>query len=170
MNSKTDTSDAPFTQHKSISIRLKLLIAVNAVLISATAVLLLIDYRQGLAERMQNKQVSLSEEADVLLPAVIALQHHGAADVQTYIDRACAQMQDTTSPGHHIAVEWNRQVLQARTHNRDSPAFVEAMRRAAASPGHRASVNGQPIIVGAQDDGETRVYVSEFTTNVRRSA
>jgi len=170
MKSKTDTSNIPSPRHKSISIRLKLLIAVNVVLISATAVLLLIDYRQGLSERMQNKQVALNEEVEVLLPAVIALQHHGTAEVQTYIDRACAQMQDTTSPGHHIAVELNRQVLQARTHNRDSPAFIEAMRRADASPDHRASVNGQPIIVGSRGDGETRVYVSEFTTNVRRSA
>lgn len=170
MNSKADTSNAPSPRHKPISIRLKLLLAVNSVLMSALAVLLLIDYQQGLSERMQDKQIALSEEADVLLPAVIALQHHGSADVQAYIDRACAQMQDTTSPGHHIAVELSQEVLQARTHNRDSPAFIEAMRRGSASPDHRASVDGQPILVGARSSGDTYVYVSEFTTNVRSAA
>ncbi len=170
MKSKTDTFDAVSLRHKSISIRLKLLLTINAVLISAMGILLLIDYRQGLAERMQNKQVSLSEEADVLLPAIMALQHHGTADVQTYIDSACARMQDATSPGHHIAVELKDESIQARAHSRDSPAFIEAMRRGAASPDHLASVGGQPIIVGAREDGDTRVYVSEFTTNVRREA
>jgi phosphoserine phosphatase RsbU/P len=170
MNVKADTSNAPSARRKPISIRIKLLLAVNSVLISTMAVLLLIDYRQGLSERMQDKQVALSEEADVLLPAVIALRHHGLADVQAYIDLACAQMRDTTSPGHHIAVELDGEVLQARTHGRDSPAFLEAMRRGSASLDHQSRVGGQPILVGSRNNGGTHVYVSEFTTNVRRTA
>jgi phosphoserine phosphatase RsbU/P len=170
MKSKTDTPHTSASRRKPISIRLKLLLAVNAVLISATAVLLLIDYQQGLSERMRNKQVALSEEADVLLPAIDALRHHGTIDVQAYIDRACARMRDATSPGHHIAVELGSESLQARTHSRDSPAFIEAMRRGAGSADHQAIVQGQPIIVGSRSEGETRVYVSEFTTNVRGAA
>ncbi len=170
MNSKTDTSDDPSSRHKSISIRLKLLLAVNLVLISALAVLLLIDYQTGLSARMLDKQVALSEEADVLLPAVIALQHHGSNDVQAYIDRACSQMQDTTSPGHHIAVVLGQEMLQARTHGRDSPEFIEAMRRGASSPDHQSEVDGQPILVGARTSGDIHVFVSEFTTNVRLAA
>jgi phosphoserine phosphatase RsbU/P len=170
MKSITNTSDAITPRRRPISIRLKLLLAVNSVLISTTAILLLIDYQQGLSERMLDKQVALSEEADVLLPAILALRHHGPNDVQLYIDRACERMQDATSPGHHIAVEMNGEALQARTHSRDSPAFLEAMRRGAASSDHQATVNGQPIVVGARDDGGARVYVSEFTTNVHRAA
>lgn len=170
MKSNVVLSHPPSSRRQPMSIRLKLLLAINSILMSALAVLLLIDYQQGLSERMQDKQVALSEEADVLLPAVIALQHHGSSDVQAYIDSACAQMQDSTSPGHHIAVVLNQEMLQARTHNRDSPTFIEAMRQGAASPDHQAIVDGQPILVGARTSGDTHVYVSEFTTNVRLAA
>lgn len=154
-----------------LSIRAKLLIAVNAVLLVGLVALLVLDFQGGLAERLNNKQVSMAEEAALVLSAVDALEHHGSDVVQQYIDEACAQMQDATSPGHHIAVRLDdHTLLQARTHDRASPAFAHAMQLASSAPDHRASVEGRPILVGSRRRGDLIVYVSEFTQNVRQAA
>ncbi len=152
------------------SIRVAMLVAINIVLLVALAILLTVDYQRGLAARMEDKRVSLNEEAALLLPAVAALRHHGHEAVQSYIDDACAQMQDTLSPGHHIAVELDGVVLQATTHQRASSALVEAMRHAAESSSAKVHMHGDPIIVGTSANDDSRIYVSEFTTNIRNAA
>jgi len=162
--------DRPQSVHPSMSIRTKLLVAVNAVLLVGLAVLLLADYQRGLHLRLREKQVAMSEEASLVLTAVTALQKDGAQAVQEYIDRACATMQDTVSPGPHIAVRLGDTVLQARTHHRASPAFARAMQKAAAADDHRAKVDGWPILVGTRRNESAETYVSEFTTNIRREA
>ncbi len=153
-----------------MSIRAKLLLTVNAVFLVGLSGLLLLDYQRSLAERLRDKQVAMSEEAALILPAVSALHDQGLDAVQAYIDRACAQMQDALSPGHHIAVRLGDMVLQARTHHRASPAFAHAMQLAATSSDHSAKVDDRMILVGSRGDDTVRVYVSEFTSNVRRAA
>lgn len=162
------TVDEP--KRPGLSIRVAVLLAVNTTLLFGLAALLGVDYQRGLTERMEAKQAALAEEAALILPAVELLEHHGLQRVQDYIDRACAKMQDTVSPGHHIAVRLSDTILQARTHHRASPTFVNAMQAGAAAPDHRSQVDGLPILVGAHTQGPTQVYVSEFTTNVLRSA
>lgn len=103
---------------RRVSIHAALLLAVNTVLLVGVVSLLIIDYQRGLDQRLRTKQTNLVEEASLVLPAVAALRHHGNQAVQDYIDRACAQMQDSLSPGHHIAVQVGEEVFQARTHGR----------------------------------------------------
>ncbi|MHB1155843.1 MAG: PP2C family protein-serine/threonine phosphatase [Phycisphaerales bacterium] len=167
--------DHPVTPMKRLaqarpSIRTKLLAAINIVLLGGLVVVTLIDYQRGLSERLYDKQIALGEEASLLLSAVQTLRHHGPADVQAYIDRSCAQMRDTTSPGHHIAAVLDGTTLQARVHHRASPAFAQAMRRAAAAADHQSQVEGQAILVGVRGDGDITIYVSEFITDIRHAA
>jgi len=164
-------ADDHYVPRWRLGIRAKLLIAVNAVLLVGLVGFLVLDFQRGWAERLSSKQVSLAEEAALVLSAADRLEHHGAEAVQQYIDQACAQMQDATSPGHHIAVRLDDQtLLQARTHDRASPAFAYAMQRASSAPDRRARVDGEPILVGSRRRGELVVYVSEFTRNIRRTA
>ncbi|MEX0776507.1 MAG: PP2C family protein-serine/threonine phosphatase [Phycisphaeraceae bacterium] len=155
---------------RRISIRAALLLAVNGVLITGLAAGLIIDYQGGLAERLADRQTAMGDEAALVLTAVAQLRHHGLQVVQDYIDRACAQMQDASSPGHHIAVGLDQTMLQAQTHHRASPAFAQAMQRAAASGRNRAQMDGRSILVGTRGDDAARVYVAEFTTDVHRAA
>lgn len=155
---------------RRVSIHAALLLAVNTVLLVGVVSLLIIDYQRGLDQRLRTKQTNLVEEASLVLPAVAALRHHGNQAVQDYIDRACAQMQDSLSPGHHIAVQVGEEVFQARTHGRASDDYVKAMRQAETRSDHQATVDGRSILVGVGVNNDTRVYVSEFTTNVRRVA
>lgn len=167
----TLAEDVPSAVHRSWSIRFKLSVAVNVVLLGGMVVLMVLDFQRGLAERLGSKRVSMSEEAALVLSAVDALEHHGVDAVQDYIDRACAQMQDAASPGHHIAVRLDEHTfLQARTHDRASAAFAHAMQLASSAVDHRARVEGEPILVGSRRRDDLVVYVSEFTNNIRQAA
>lgn len=165
------SSNIPGTSKRlRLGIRAAVLWAVNLTLLLALAVLLGVDYQRGLTERMTEKQVSLAEEAALILPAVQVFEHHGMETVQDYIDRACIKMQDAVSPGHHIAVRLGDTVLQARTHQRASPALFSAMQVAAAAPDHQSRIDGLPILVGTAQSSSQQVYVSEFSANTIAAA
>ena len=130
----------------------------------------LIDYQRGLNDRLRDQELALSEEAALVLPAVIVLQHHGDDAVQDYIDRACAQTQQSVSPGHHIVVITGDKTYEAQTHPHSAPALDELMRRLILNPGERARIGGKEILVGHFVDGDVEVYISEFADNTRRAA
>jgi len=152
------------------SVRFRLLAAINAAIVLLLGVFLVLDYRQEIAERVAEKHIALGEETKTLLPAVSRLQRHGGLAVQGYIDDVCGRMQDTSSPGHHIAVQIGETVLQAVPHHRASTAMFEAMKRAAATPTHRARIGNEELVVGSTRQDETAVYVSEYMSNIRRAA
>jgi hypothetical protein len=71
-------------------------------------------------------------------------------------------MQDSSSPGHHIAVQMNDAVLQAVTHHRASTAIFESMKRAAATPAHRAQFGNEELVVVTgvtRDDTDMKTLV-----------
>ena len=118
------------------SIRFQLLAAVNGTLMIIVAVFLAYDYQREFAARMSLKQIALEEEAKTLLPGVQQARHQGTDSVQEYVDAVCERMQDTDSPGHHIAVQLNGRTLQATAHHRASQEILRAMRQAARAPNH----------------------------------
>ena len=151
------------------SIRFLLLVSVNLVLAVAVAVFLVVDYQAELAERIADKHIALQEEALTMTQAIRRLRRHGLQTVQQYIDDVCGHMRESHSPGHHIAVVIGERVLQAVVHHRSSREMVEAMRRAAAAPNHRARFGQRELVVGAVEEGDVTVYVSEYLTNLRRA-
>ena len=155
---------------RSPTIRVRLLLTVNAVMLVLLTVLLVTDYRYQLASRLAEKHRSLQEEAEVLLPTVDAIGSDRPKAVQRLIDRACSQMRETSSPGHHIAVALADQTIQARAHHRASDGYVQAMQHAAADPGGRARIADEMIVVGAAQHGAITVYVSEYVSDIYTSA
>jgi hypothetical protein len=113
------------------SVRFRLLAAANTAIVLLLGVFLILDYRQEIVGRVAEKHTALEEETKTLLPAVLRIRLHGDQAVQRYIDDVCGRMQDSSSPGHHIAVQMNATVLQAVAHHRASTAIFEAMRQAA---------------------------------------
>lgn len=142
----------------------------NGVLVVGLLVFAFLDYQRGLRERLQEKEAGLSEEAALVLPAVAVLQHHGDDAVQDYIDRACAQMQQTISPGHHISVKAGNKTYEAQTHLNATLEVSESMRLATHSPETQGRINGRAVLVGSYAQGDIEVYISEFTDNVRQAA
>ncbi len=152
------------------SVRFRLLAAINTAIVLLLGVFLILDYRQEIAHRVAEKHVALEEETKTLLPAVLRMRPHGEQAVQRYIDDVCGRMQDSSSPGHHIAVQMNGTVLQAVAHHRASTAIFEAMKRAAAAPAHRAQFDNEELVVGSTRQDGTTVYVSEYMSNIRHTA
>ena len=152
-----------------LSLRVTMLIAINGVVVVGLILFLAVDYQRGLSGRLHDKQVALQEEATLLIHAVSALKHHGTEAVQAYIDQACAQMQETYSPGHHIAVDLDGLVMQARTHGRASDEMLAIMQGVSTESG-RGVLQNETLLIGSAREGGLRAYVSEFARNVREAA
>lgn len=105
------------------TIRQRLVVWVNSVLLIFAVGFLYVDYRVTLADRLMEKQVALKEEAKSILPAIRHLHPHGTETVQQFIDDICHSMESQESPRHHIGVQIDRQILISHAH--DSPLQIE---------------------------------------------
>jgi len=152
------------------SIRFRLLVAVNAAMALILLVFLVVDYYREIATRVTETHIALEDEAKTLLPAVMRLRPQGTHAIQEYVDTVCGQMQDASSPGHHIGVRVGDVELQATAHHRASPDIFAAMQTAARSSSHRAKLDGEELVVGSSENADVEVYVSEYLTNIQRSA
>lgn len=152
------------------SIKTTLLLAVNLPLMVGFAGLLTLDYQREVHDGLSTKQTALAEEAKILLPSVLALEHHGGQEVQRLVDDACRRMSEEESPGHHIAIRLGDRVYQAHSHGRGSEAMVAAMDRAADSESHTSQMGERSIVVGMENEQDATVYVSEFTDVIMREA
>lgn len=153
------------------SIGAQLLLAVNGTCAGLVFAFHVYDYHQELKLRLGDKRIALHEEAVTTQEAVREIHHHGRAALQEYIDRLCARMEEARSPGHHIAVRVGDDVLQGTSHDRASPAMLEAMVHAASAPGRRVGqFEGRDFIVGVARDEDISVLVSEFVDTVQLQA
>lgn len=142
-------------------------LAVNLVLLIGVAGFITFDYVREMRQRVKEKMTALDEEAMTLHQATVPLVRLNAIHVQSLLDKVCARMSDDTSPGHHIVVETNGQVLQSRAHRRDSDEIVQAIRTAASAPDRRAAHEGSEIMVGVHREGGVTVYIAEQLENIR---
>ncbi len=164
---QTRQTDSP---EKRPSLAWRIILVVNAVLLAAFAVFLVWDYHAAFNAYVREKKIALDEEARVLLTGVVHLGRGGNERVQHFIDQTCGSMQEATSPGHHIAVAIGPEILQARAHHRASPRILASMQAAARAPDGRASFGNESLVVGSAGAGDTRVYVSEYLSNITRIA
>lgn len=153
-------------RHQPRSIRTQLLVTINVVLGLGLTMLLVVDYRRNVAQRIVEKRIALHAEAQTLTTSIRTLQHHGIDEVQDYLDSVCARMLESSSPGHHIALRLGDVALQAQSHDRASPAFLTAMEIGSSAKDGRATVEGKPIIVASDRQGDSIVYVSEYVSDV----
>jgi serine phosphatase RsbU (regulator of sigma subunit) len=154
-----------------ISIRRRLLITINAIMLLGLGVLMVVDYYWTISVRLSDRREALDEEAQLLMPAIQAMGLQQLDRVQQLINRACMRMRYSTSPGHHIAVIFEgKAVLHAQTRWRHSPALAQTMLDAVKSPQRRARLDQDMILVGTARQGGVRILVSEYAANIRYSA
>ncbi len=151
------------------TIRFQLLSAVNVTIAVLVTAFLVFDYRRELGERLDQKRNALDEEAKTLAPGILLVRQQGTNAVQQYIDTVCAEMQDSISPGHHIAVRMGTETLQARAHHRASPALLKTLEAAVQTPSRRARFEDTELVVGVFARDDATVIVSEKLSDVKRS-
>lgn len=170
MMRESGQAGAPQAPRRRWTLRTQLLLAVNLPLAAVLGMLLVLDYRREMEGSIRNKQESLQEEAMTIAQGLSCLSQQGRVEpIQRYVDNVCAGMQETSSPGHHIVVQLGTEVVQAQAHHQASPEMLQAMRNAAGSSDHRASFGNDSLVVGSFSGDGVEVYVSENTTNIRRS-
>lgn len=153
-----------------MSIGTLLIGAVNLPLAVLLTVLLPLDYQREMENAIAQKHVSLTEEAMTIHQGLSSVSPNAPREsVQQYLNADCAHMQESKSPGHHIAIRWNDSLLQTEGRHRASPEILSAIHHAANSSDHRTSVAGETLVVGSFKGNDMDVYVSEFTINIRRS-
>ncbi len=156
--------------HGLRSIRFRLMAAVNAAMALLLLAFLIGDYYHEIADRVVQTHLALEEEAKTLLPAILRLRPQGTEAIQQYVDGVCGQMFDASSPGHHIGVRLKGVMLQAAAHGRNSHEMGAAMQAAEQSPTRRATVGVEEMVIGIAQHEDATVYVSEYLTEIHRSA
>lgn len=164
---QNDVSQRHSRLQRRWSISTRLLMTVNGVCIILLLVFILHDHRQETKRRLSDKRIALTEESSILLVGVRDLQPHGVDVIQGFLDRACARMEETHSPGHHIVLRFGDLVMQAKSHHRASDDLVATLETAARSPGNQGSLAGRELIVGMAADSNLTVFVSETVDNIR---
>jgi signal transduction histidine kinase len=128
------------------------------------------DYYATTSTHIREKKAALEDEATMLLAAIGELRDQSQDRLSKFINDTVAAMSETTSPGHHIALETPAGVLQADILHRASPEIFAAMKRGAQRDDGIAHLGGDNIIVGWEStpDKRTTIYVSEYMSNVYR--
>ncbi len=150
------------------TLRGRLLLGVNLTLVVVLGLFTAWDYHVGWKALIGEKRTALQEEAKILISSIQHIRGQGSRAVQQYVDETCGSMQESTSPGHHIALDMAEETLQARAHHRASPQMLSAMRRAARTANGLARVSDETIVVGTAGQGDVTVYVSEYLSNIRQ--
>lgn len=148
------------------SISTQLLLTVNGICLILLLLFVVHDYRQETKRQLNDKRIALQEEALIIQIAVRDIQHHGNAGLQSFLDRTCARMEETHSPGHHIIVRFGDQLLQAHSHHQESDEILQSIEAAAADPKRLGRFEDRDLVVGDSRDDNLSVYVSEFVDDV----
>lgn len=154
----------PTNSRRSISTQL--LLRVNGICLILLLLFVVHDYLQETKRQLNDKRIALQEEALIIQIAVRDIQHHGNAGLQSFLDRTCARMEASHSPGHHIVVRFGDQLLQAHSHQQESDELLQAIETAAANPKRHGRFEDRDLIVGDSRDNNLSVYVSEFVDDV----
>lgn len=166
MTTERETTRPFMPALRHVSMRTQLLTSVNVVLVVGLAVLLLVDYRRDVDQRVLERRSALEGEAMTILSSIRSLPNREEDALQGYLDDVCAQMSEQSSPGHHIALQLDDLTLQARAHHRASPAILHAMIDGANAADGEATVDGRRMVVGHAGDTRMRVFVSEYVSDI----
>lgn len=152
------------------SISFQLLLIVNVTLGAAIIALLLFRYWNEIQTESHKRYLSLNDEAIAIHGAVNHLQHgHDMSEVQSYIDTVCRQMRNETTLCHHIAIKVDGQLLQAQSHEMESPELFSAISRAAIAKTHRSQGGTHKLVAASHAGNGITVYVSENLDTVQQA-
>ena len=145
------------------------LLGVNLTLLVVLGSFMIWDYYTTTNANLLEKRYVLQEESSILLRAITQDNlKNDSVKLQQFIDETCSAMQDSISPGHHIAVNIQSVTIQSHVRGQSTPQMLNAMRQAALSKTGTAKTGSETIIVGSSTSSESgiSVYVSEYLSNI----
>lgn len=150
---------------------LHLLWAVNVPLTVLLAVLMVFEYRDEMDQAILEKETGLADEAVAVHQAVAHLAHeHSVTSTKEFIERVCAKMQDTRSPGHAILVVRGDEILHSSEHGHMAADADSALLQTFRNGQSRLRWQTELIVLGGHEEDGTAVVIAELATNIRRTA
>lgn len=150
---------------------LHLLWAVNVPIGVLLAVLMVFEYRDEMDQAILEKETGLADESVAVHQAVAHLAHeHSVTSTKDFIERVCAKMQDTRSPGHAILVVRGDQLLHSSEHGRMAADADAALLKTFRNGQSRLRWQNELIVLGGHEEDGTTVVIAELATNIRRTA
>lgn len=146
------------------SLRVQLLVTVNAIAFVGLAVWLVLDYRRELADQLAHVRAALTNEARTLAPLLAHLHRSQPVVVQAVIDKVCLSMAIEDSPNHHIVVRVNGHVYESTPHP-ETDCHNAAVHDSAPEHG-RPNTGDDLSISGQYQAGNLSVKVSKSTVMV----
>lgn len=156
-----------FAGKKRPTLSKKVVLWLNLVLVVILGLFMILDSHIEWKVHIEEKTTQLSEEGEILIASLSHLRGQERSFIQGMIDQACSAMQESVSPGHHIAALIDTETFQANAHHRASPAILSAMIEGAGNKDCVARVGENKIIVGSAEEENITVYVSEYLSNIR---
>lgn len=151
----------------SARLRTQLLLVINLALAVVVGLMMTADLWTSYESRLASKQIALSEEARTVMSAIATLQAMGGQNIQEYIDRTCALMNDDESPGHsiHVALDGQQLVANATVHSGHKSAAAEQIFGTFELDGVRVSIGEDiaPVRGAALKAGAGRLAAILFT-------
>lgn len=151
-----------------------LLLAVNVPLGILLAALMVFEYRNEMSEAIREKESDLTDEAIAVHQGVAHLSYEhprttSIRSTQDFIDRVCAEMQETRSPGHTILVARGHETLRSSDHGHvvvdANTALLKSFQRGRSPLRWR---NELVVLGGHAADGIV-VVIAELATNIRHT-
>lgn len=139
----------PVVATPTVSLRLQLLIGVNATVAVLMLLALIADYRRELAHHLQHEKAALLAEAETIAASLPALEHKDVESIQRLLDTIVTGMNATDSPRHRLLVDWNGVSVEPKTVTANPEAIRQIKSRLPVDTGNR---NGQAV-------WETRDYI-----------
>ena len=175
-NTRAESDSSPWFHRAVAAVRrwplgVHLLLAVNLPLGLLLTVLMVFEYRDEMNQAILEKEAGLADEAIAVHQAVSHLSHdHSAKSAQEFIERVCAKMQETRSPGHAIVVSRGGKVLHSSEHGHIAADADSELLAAFRQGRSRVQLRSDLIVQGGYEDGGTAVVIAELATNIRRLA
>lgn len=148
------------------SLRFQLLFGVNAVLTVLMTLALGFDFYRDLHRNVKLRRIALEEEAKAIAAAIPALQQTDSSDIQRLIERFCASIDHNSSPGHHIVVQWNGEILQPLDHGQASEQLAASILKAGSSTRRPVILQDQDRVTAMVAIDHGAVYVSEQVAEI----
>lgn len=158
----TDENGPRLTRYGSL--RLRLTVTVVLIVLAVTGAGTMLDYRREYRAHMNGLRASLTEQAQAL--RVARAQIGQKLQFTRYINAFCAQMNEYTSPGHHVLVLDSRGEILASTRSHSGIA-VEKVLLAATGGKTILKVNGHRLAqVRLKDTDGATIVVAQYLDHI----
>lgn len=152
------------------SLRLQLLIGVNATMAILLALALIADYRRELDHHLRHEKAALLAEAESIAAALNALEQIDRRSIQRLLDSVQSGI-DSVGPSHHrLQVDWNDESIESRGAGRRPDENSDFQQLIATRPADCAAVTWETATFAAAmcSNQGISVYVAEPIELIQR--